>query len=116
MNFLSLFVILEAPFVTLNHLTIRCSFVGNAGGRNLKSACTPFICLGRGARQGLLSPLLLYPNKFVNIRIQTSFTNGPGWPQLLNLYERSDCPLFLIKHHAMRAYGGVQTGCNSIPH
>jgi len=90
-EFLSSFVILEAPFVTMNCPTIRCSFVGNAGGRNLKSACTPFIRLGRGARQGLLSPLLLYPNKFVNSRIQTSFANGPGWPLLLNLYERLDC-------------------------
>jgi hypothetical protein len=87
---LSSFVILEAPFVTLNPLTIRCSFVGNAGGRNLKSACTPFMRSGRGARQGLLPPLLLYPNKFVNSRIQTSFANGSGWPPLLNRYERSD--------------------------
>jgi hypothetical protein len=95
-EFLSSFVILEAPFVTMNCPTIRCSFVGNAGGRNLKSACTPFIRLGRGARQGLLSPLLLYPNKFVNSRIQTSFANGPGWPLLLNLYEMLDCAWSLL--------------------
>jgi len=94
-EFLS-FVILEVPFVTPNRLTIRCSFVGNAGGRNLKSACTPFIRLGRGGRQGLLSPLLLYRNRFVNSRIQTSYANGPGWPPLLNLYERSDCPCSLL--------------------
>jgi hypothetical protein len=97
LEFMSSFVILEAPFVTLNRLTIRCSFVGNAGGRNLKSACTPFIRLGRGGRQWLLSPLLLYRNRFVNSRIQTSFANGPGWPPLLNLYERSDCPCFLLR-------------------
>jgi hypothetical protein len=92
-EFLSSFVILEAPFVTLNRLAIMCSFVGNTGGRNLKSPCTPFIRLGRGARQGLLSRLLLYPNKFVNRCIQTSFANGPGWPPLLNLYERSVVPV-----------------------
>jgi len=95
-EFMSSFVILEAPFLTLNRLTITCSFVGNAGGRNLKSACTPFIRLGRGARRGVLSPLLLYPNKFVNIRIQMSFANGPGLPPLLKLYERSDCPCSLL--------------------
>lgn len=95
LNFASSFVILEAPFVTLNRHP-RCSFVDNAGGRNMKSACTPFIRLGRGARQGLLSPLHLYPNKFVNSRIQTSFANGPGCPPLLNLYERSDCACYLL--------------------
>lgn len=95
-EFLSSFVILEAPFVTVNRLTLRFSFVGKAGGLNLKSACTPFIRLGRGARQGLLSPLLLYPNKFVNSRIQASFANGPGWPPFLNLYERSDCACSLL--------------------